>query len=185
MPFLCIVLSAGLNSLLENKNNVIKAFVTVVLLLCFTHNVLIFHWVMAYIDPYSPVLSSEDRHSYLRRKINSYKALKDSINRLHSSSKVLFLGEVRSFYSGVDSLVPTVFDKNPIIELSNGLNNYKEVLSSLKAGGFTHILINEYEFNRLNYNLRFSDKGKRTFKELISNIDLEYSDNFNKVYKLK
>lgn len=163
IPFLCLLTAKGIIQSLKDRPNKLAVFV--LLSAVFLHNLLLFHWTMAEIDPYSPVLKNETRESYLGRKLNYYPAVSKCLNNLPDNSKVLFLGETRGYYCRKASVVPTVFDKHPLIAAANASDTPGRLFDVLARGGFTHIFVNNYEFSRLGLEKEFTDKGLACFRK--------------------
>ncbi|MFH1563073.1 MAG: glycosyltransferase family 39 protein [Nitrospirota bacterium] len=64
-------------------------------------------------------------------------------HNLPAQSKVLFIGEVRSYYCQRNKLVATQFDTNIILELIRKSKNIEGLMKNLKELGVTHVLYNE------------------------------------------
>ena len=91
-------------------------------------------------------VSSED---YLKENYIPYPAI-DYINGLDPQpDKVLFLGEMRGFYSGFAREVPTFEMPNRLIEMVRGGLTAEEIGQELRKSGFSHVLFNPVEMQRL------------------------------------
>jgi hypothetical protein len=66
-----------------------------------------------------------------------------------AKARVLFLGEARAFYCNADWLAPTVFNTNPLESALRECATPHEAAARLTGQGFTHILVNWSEFQRL------------------------------------
>lgn len=183
LPFICILAALSLSNLSEIKW--VKKTVYFILALSFIHNILLFHWVMASIDPYSVVIGKETREQYLTRKVNSFQALNEVINSLPENSKILNWGETRSYYIRRANITPTDFDRHPVIEWLGRSENEKDLETILKNEEITHILVNSFEIKRLGYEDKLSQKDKNIFEAFINrSLKLIYEDQYCRVYKI-
>ena len=88
---------------------------------------------------------------YIREYYNVYPSI-DYLNNLKPPpGKVLFLGEMRGFYSTFPREVPSHNLPNRLIELARAGLSPHEMRSSLRKEGFTHILYNRDEWDRMAY----------------------------------
>jgi len=105
-----------------------------------------------YKNSYLMCLKKERSEEFLVKKsiIRDYYEVISYINsHLPRQSKVLFLGEVRSYYCQRDKLVSTQFDTNIILELIHKSNDIKGLMNNLRELGVTHVLYNEIGANWL------------------------------------
>ncbi len=72
-----------------------------------------------------------------------YDVISWSNRHLPAQSKVLFIGEVRSYYCLRDKLVASQFDTNIILKLIRKSKGIEGLLWNLKQSGVTHVLDNE------------------------------------------
>jgi hypothetical protein len=183
LPFMCLLSSEGVMSI--SKNAFVKAFAYTILTIALIHNLLLFHWVMGSVDPYSIVIGKETSNAYLARKINSYNAIDTTINNLPKNAKVLSWGETRGCYFKAVNITPTIFDKHPLIGWITSSKDYNDLGAYLKKEGITHILVNNFEVNRLGYNNMLTAQGKEVFEEFKSKSAKKiYEDKYCQVYEL-
>ena len=90
----------------------------------------------------------------------SYGAIR-AINALPPGSRVLMIGEARTFYCTTDVVAATVFDTNPLAEMCNRAGDADEVRNALAAGGVTHIYVSLPETKRLRQTYAFEYEGRR------------------------
>lgn len=64
-------------------------------------------------------------------------------------AKILFFAEARAYYCDVDWLAPTVFNTNPLETALRECATPHETAEKLRKWGFTHLLVNWIEFQRL------------------------------------
>jgi hypothetical protein len=183
-PFFCILSAQGIAFLDTNRwtRRLSYCFLAIVV----AHNILFFHWVTAFIDPYSPVLFGEQRSAYLGRKLNYYRAVSEGVNNLPPGSKVLFFGETRRYYCAIPAIVPTVFDVQPLLQWANAAKDTNELRSALQKEGLTHILINDFESGRLGTAQGFTPAGAalwERFKE--QKCRLQYADAYCRLYEIQ
>lgn len=183
LPVLSILTARGMTRVFSERT---KLVAMLVLSGALVHNILLFHWIMAEVDPYSPVLKKESAAAYLGRKLNYYPALADCVNKLPPGSRTLFLGETRGYYAAGNCVVPTIFDANPAVGWANASLNAKAVHASAREAGITHILVNNYEYSRLGFDNLYTETGRRTNiafkKDFLISI---YKDAYCEVFRLK
>jgi len=105
-----------------------------------------------YKNSYLICLKKERCEEFLVKKsiIRDYYEMISYINsHLPRQSKVLFIGEVRSYYCQRDKLVSSQFDTNIILELIHKSNDIEGLLNNLKKLGVTHVLYNKIGANWL------------------------------------
>jgi|GEM_PF-664828 len=91
-----------------------------------------------------------EQDDFLFDQLGYYKEGADFINEtLAPSSRLLFLYEARSLYIRNPVLCNTVFDKSPLLGIAEEAGDGKGIRAELRSRGFTHVLVNEIELNRL------------------------------------
>jgi len=91
----------------------------------------------------------KNEREYLLENYSLYSAF-DHLNNLEpQSGKVLFLGEMKGFYSMFPREVATFEVPNRLIEMVKSGQTTDEMARALKRAGFTHILFNPREMERL------------------------------------
>jgi len=99
-----------------------------------------------YKNSYFMCLKKEGCEKFMLKKsiIQDYYDVISYINHnLPPQSKVLFIGEPRSYYCQKNKLVSTQFDTNIILELIHKSKDIKELMNKLKDLGVTHVLYSE------------------------------------------
>jgi hypothetical protein len=71
------------------------------------------------------------------------------INDLPSQSKILLIGEARAFYLPARTNYFTTFNRNPFLEMVTAKADASGVLTWLRDGGYTHLLVHWNEVARL------------------------------------
>jgi len=90
----------------------------------------------------------------------SYRAI-EAINKLPPGSRVLMVGEARTFYCETDVVAATVFDRNPLEEICNSAATPAQARDALSQMGVTHIYVNINEVVRLRWSYEFEYGGVR------------------------
>ncbi|MFH1259632.1 MAG: glycosyltransferase family 39 protein [Elusimicrobiota bacterium] len=125
-------------------------------------------FVMANWYPWKTVLGSQAREEYLSQILPYYDTIQFANKNLPKQSKILFLGELRAYYSRHNFIASTTFDQTPIVEWANASADLEELRSKIKLAGVTHLLINFPELERLNRDYRilyFTEKGGKIKEE--------------------
>jgi len=96
-------------------------------------------------------LGTKSPGRYLTNTYEVFPAI-DFLNQLSPSpGKVLFLGEMRGFYSLFPREVPSHDASNRLLRMIREGRSSGEIRNSLYQAGFTHILINPAEYERMAY----------------------------------
>lgn len=120
-----------------------------------------------------PLSGAVDKEDYLSRTqptypYSAYSAIKYVNEQLPPGSRVLFLGDERSFYMKKDFLVSSVYDRCAAVEYAAAAKDGEDLYARLKADGFTHILLNTAEAIRLGRDYRmfyWDDRARKVFYE--------------------
>jgi 4-amino-4-deoxy-L-arabinose transferase-like glycosyltransferase len=183
LPFLCIFAAYGFHHSIEEKW--LKVPALLFLGAAVLHNILLFHWCMAPVDPYAVVLGGQTRSGYLAQKVSYYNALERAVNPLPPASRVLFWGETRGYYCAVPALVPSVFDRHPLVAWANGSADSAELAARLRKAGITHLLVNNRELSRLRLEEQLTGRGKRNINDLKQHrASLLFDDAVCQVYEI-
>lgn len=103
---------------------------------------------------WKPVLGQVGMDEYLSHTQPSYPyspyaGIKFINEKLPPDSKILIVGDGRSFYLKKDFMGGTAADKAPLVEYCRSSSGGDEVYSRMKADGLTHILLNVVESLRM------------------------------------
>jgi len=82
-----------------------------------------------------------------------------SVLAMPEGTKVLAVGEARSYYWGPRLATFTVFDESPLDALIRDGCSRREIAARLREAGYTHILVNWLEVTRLDRTYRFTRNG--------------------------
>lgn len=73
----------------------------------------------------------------------------DAVNALPKESRVMAIGEARSYFFTRPVTLATVFDRHPIRAAVTQSESWSGIADRLRTEGFTHLAVNEYELARL------------------------------------
>jgi hypothetical protein len=102
----------------------------------------IFRILFPFINP------GQTKTNYLTTKLDYYSAATE-INALHTSGKILFLGESRSAYIKHPSIVPSRYDKNPMFDWTAQSKDSEALFTRFKQEGVQFIFCNWKEYAHL------------------------------------
>ncbi len=137
-------------------------------------------------------LGARSPERYLEQTYEIYPAI-NYLNRIDPPpGKVLFLGEMRGFYSRFPREVPSHNAPNRLLEMvKRGVLPRREALN-LREAGFTHILFNPEELKRMAYRNRNAPLWVLTADEmtalhafLLNQTELVFTANSVSVYEIK
>ena len=104
----------------------------------------------------APALGTMSPERYIYETYETYPAI-DYLNRLEPPpGRVLFLGEMRGFYSRFPREVPSHNAPNRLFEMIRSQMAPSSITVELQSAGFTHILFNPDEWERMAYRNRGS-----------------------------
>lgn len=100
-------------------------------------------------------LGREKPDDYLPRILEHHQAARFVREKLPSNARLLFIGETRPYYFARDAVAPTVYDQHPLKRWVEESITPQALAGRLAAEGFTHVVLNVSEFDRLRkqYNL--------------------------------
>ena len=99
-------------------------------------------------------LGTRSSSTYLMETYEPYAAI-DYLNQLDPPpGKVLFVGEMRGFYAGFSREVPSHNVPNRLLERIKRGEPHRAVVRELAGDGFTHLLVNRSEWQRMAYRNR-------------------------------
>jgi hypothetical protein len=79
----------------------------------------------------------------------SFGAARYANTRLPGTARILFLGETRHYYFERDAMVPSPFDEHPLQKIAAAEPDPEAVRRKLASGGYSHVLVNWPEWERL------------------------------------
>jgi hypothetical protein len=120
----------------------------------------------ALFDPGAVVFGRQSRQEYLTERIDHYPVIDYANQNLPQESKVLFVGEARTYYTRVNYEANSAYDKTIIVEKIRQSKDLEDLLALLKKDGFTHVIYNGREAYRLNEKFDYFNWENPREKEL-------------------
>jgi len=123
-------------------------------------------------DPGAVVFGRQSRDEYLTERIEHYPVISYANRNLPENSKVLFIGEARTYYMRVNYEANSAYDKTIIVEMIKRSSDLADLLPRLRDAGFTHVIYNGREAYRLSENFGYfgwdSPEEKKLFDSFTS-----------------
>ena len=101
----------------------------------------------------------------------------NDVRNVPAGSKILFLGEAKTFYCRRDHVASTVFDSTLIEAIVRTSSSASEIHAKLRAEGITHIYVNTFELSRLQSTYRHPYAG-REYLGMLDGFDWELFGQF-------
>lgn len=170
-PVAAVVFSVCIFEFINGQNltkNIIKIIFSAIIISNFTVLMFIQNFVM----PLPQLFGNMTKDDYLSSRVlnpnNFYPAVKFMNETFNSNSKTLFVGEARNYYTNFNSVANGPFDPDLFTEMANNSKTPEELFNKLKNNGFTNILWNYLEYERLKNSFRPNDFIEQSI--IISNI---------------
>jgi 4-amino-4-deoxy-L-arabinose transferase-like glycosyltransferase len=151
LPMLVIFLvwlSAGFREAVRNAPGKGAVLTVTVVFLLFVNLAHVFGFLSVYADVLKGAFSKISSDAYLYHTYAPYRAI-SLLNRLSPESKVLFLGEMRGFYSEFPREIATFEVPNRLLEMVRTGKTADETADALLSKGFIFLLYNHDEMERL------------------------------------
>ncbi len=136
-------------------------------------------------------LGREPTEAYLSRQLEHFDAARFVQQKLPRDAKLLFIGETRPYYFFREALAPTAYDQHPLQHWVQEAASPKALAVHLAREGFTHVVLNVREYNRLHraYGLfTFSGPNQEAddqrLKHLPQELTLQFSKNGVLVFEI-
>ena len=103
------------------------------------------------------------------------------------NSRIIFLGEDRTFYLKKDFIASSFNDRNLVVQLIRQATDFNSFVEKLKAKGITHMLYSDKGLTRLarlSSLYRLNGREKERLTDYLSRFTLEYQDFRYQLYKL-
>jgi 4-amino-4-deoxy-L-arabinose transferase-like glycosyltransferase len=138
------------------------------------------------LSPLSVLAGFETRDAYLSRKLNYYPAAHFLNTQVPNVTGILVMGDQRGYYYDKPVMTTPVFSENPFIEMANQVASPQALREGIKAQGYSHVVINTPEMNRLSvYHIfKFTAQGSQNWHGLESLGKIIYQDNACEVLEL-
>ncbi len=146
--------------------------------------------IHAYFSPLKVIFGLESREEYISRDLPSYSVMNYINQNLPSSSKILFVGETRTYYCERPFLANTTFDTTIIVEWVQSAKDIQDLLARFKEEGVTHILYNKWEGDRLSREYSYfhwaNPEGREMFRDFMDrHTELVYVKNETYLYRIR
>lgn len=91
-----------------------------------------------------------DQRDFMMEQLGAYHEAAQIINKeLPPEARLLFLYDARLYYMERPVTANSVFDKSPLVAIADGESDAEGMRNRLVSMGYTHVLVNEIELNRL------------------------------------
>jgi len=118
-------------------------------------------------DGLKSVFGNVTEGDFLAEQLSYYGAIEFYNGIAGEDSRILFIGETRTFYCEGRAVWSSAYDENPIVPIVKKSSSRAEIEKNLRAQGFTHILYSPFEMIRLNRNYRAYDLSEEELKRFI------------------
>jgi hypothetical protein len=107
--------------------------------------------------------------------------------RLPERSRILFAGETMTYYYRRDFVAPSAFDVHPLQSIALPGRPAEEIRGELLLRGFTHVLVNWPEWDRLGssyYRNLWPEEGRMAVRSFLGVLTPLYADGVVSVFDL-
>ena len=107
--------------------------------------------------------------------------------RLPERARILVLGDIMTYYYRRDYVAPSSFDVHPMQAIAIPGRSREEIRGELLRRGFTHVLINWSEWNRLGntyYRNLWPEEGRMAVRNFLGGLAPLYADGLVSIYDL-
>ncbi len=118
----------------------------------------------------------------------SFPAARYANSRLPGTARLLFLGETRFYYFERDAVVPSPFDEHPLEKIAGAGADPESVRQQLAALGYTHVLVNWGEWDRLGrsyFALLWKKDEIAAADRFVRSLPAVYTDRFVTIFSLE
>ncbi len=136
---------------------------------------------------FDTIFGGNDGKSFLSLQLPHYRAI-DSYNKIaDENSKILFIGETRTFYCQGKAVWSSAYNENPLVPIVRNSATHEGIADKLKSQGFTHLLYSPSEMIRLKRNYGAYDFSDEEVKRMIDffTLDATVLSSSNHVYLLQ
>ncbi|MEQ1917967.1 MAG: phospholipid carrier-dependent glycosyltransferase [Elusimicrobiota bacterium] len=176
VPLMALLGACGLVALWQRLDRWARAVIGGSLGVMTIAHLFLFVFVHATFGSGSTAFGLEDRESFLARRLDYYTCAQWLQGNPVQNDKVLVVGEQRGYYLPADHLPSTVHMPNLFIRRANESSNPAGLLASLRADGFTRVLIVPREAARLGTGLgSLTPAGAVNWKGLEDSLRTEFT----------
>ncbi|MDO8735045.1 MAG: glycosyltransferase family 39 protein, partial [Elusimicrobiota bacterium] len=166
-PVAAIVFSACIFKFIK-ESNLTKNIVKIILSAIIISNFAVLIFIQNFVSPLPQLFGNITKDDYLSSKVlnpnNFYPAVKFMNEALDNNSKTLFIGEARNYYTNFNTTASSPFDPDIFTGMANNSKTAEELLIKLQNAGFTNILWNQKEYERLQNSFRPNDFSVQSVK---------------------
>jgi hypothetical protein len=108
--------------------------------------------------------------------------------RMPDNATLLFLGETMTYYYRRDFVAPSAFDVHPFQAIAAPGRPHEEIRRELRRSGFTHVLVNRQEWERLGnsyYRSLWPKEGRMAVDRFLADHAVVYSDGMVYIFDLE
>lgn len=124
---------------------------------------------------------------YLAKYCAHYNGAKFVSEKLPMSAKLLFIGETMGYYFQRKYLPVSAYDRHPLEEWIRASGDSSSLASLLKREGFSHIILNRREWERLRKGygyLNLDERGFAILNDMLASLTKIYDDHKIEIYEL-
>lgn len=167
-PVAAVVFSVCIFEFTEGSRNLIKNIVKIILSVIIISNFAVLIFIQNFVTPLPQLFGNITKNDYLSSRVlnpnNFYPAVKFMNETFDANSKTLFVGEARNYYTNFNTVASSPFDPDVFTEMANDSKTSEELLNKLQHSGFTNILWNQAEYDRLKNGFRPNDFTEQSIK---------------------
>lgn len=176
VPLLALLGACGLTRLWEELSGWSRAVIATALGVMTVAHLFLFVFVHATFGSGSTAFGLEKREDFLARRLDYYQCADWLRTNAAPNDKILVVGEQRGYYLGANHLPSTVHMPNLFVRRANEAANTEALLGSLRADGFTRLLIVPKEAARLGPGLgSLTQGGAKNWKGLEDSLKTDFA----------
>ncbi|MEK8023486.1 MAG: glycosyltransferase family 39 protein [Candidatus Hydrogenedentota bacterium] len=186
-PLLAVLSAWGLCVWTRAAHGAGRGMVFLPILLLFFSNIHSFALITRQSGKLEAAISLEPADAYLGRKLDYHEAAKFTGN-LPDNARIHVLGDQRAHYIERPFQAVPVYSNQPLVANLNDPDDEEKGIRYLRSGGFTHLLVNDAEWRRLQSyeTLTLTETGAMRWERLQANeLELVYQDRACRLWKLK
>jgi hypothetical protein len=168
-PLACWLAGGGFSQFLEGLKPAARRAGGAFAVLFFLSNGVVFYGVERLRDPFPVALGWEPRGEYLSRKINIQPSFSWCEENLPRDARLLLIGDQRGYRCPRSYVAPMALLPTPLKEWADGCSDGEALRKRLSAEGFTHLVFNRREAERLKsyHVLDLTPSGRRAWDDFL------------------
>jgi hypothetical protein len=185
-PLVCLAAGGGFGAALEGAPLLVRKLSAGLAAAFLLSNAVLFYWVERVRDPFLAAAGWWSREEYLSRKVTGYDAFAWARANLPEDARLLLVGDPRGYYCPRAYLAPMALLPSPLKDWADGVPDGAALRRKLLQSGFTHLLYNKREAERLkDYRVMdFTPSGRAAWEDFLSVSRPSYQDDVVSVYDL-